>query len=166
MNISFKITKSLLDVIKQDLARSHDFAFERVGFIACRVGKTAQDEWILLGSQYYPVDDEHYVQDDSVGAQIGSDAIRKVLEIAYGEAVSIVHVHEHPHRGVPRLSRVDDREMAKLIPNFWHVRPNLPHAAIVLSHDSICGFAWEPSIKQRLLIQDFTIVGQPMKFIR
>lgn len=166
MSISLKITNSLLNTIKQDLSRPHDFAYERVGFIACRVGKTVDDGWILLGSQYYPVNDDHYIQDDSVGAQIGTDAIRKMLEVAYNEPVSIIHVHEHPHRGTPRLSRVDDREMAKLIPNFWHVRPNFPHAALVLSQDSMCGFAWEPSLKERVPIHSFTVVGQPMKFIK
>jgi len=166
MNINFKITDSLLEEIVQDLARPHPFAFERVGFVACRVGNIDSEGWVILGSEYYPVEDNHYIKDKAVGAKIGSDAIRKMMELAYNEPVSIVHIHAHDHYGVPELGRTDKREMALLIPNFWHVRPNLPHAAIVLSKDSMCGFAWEPVSKQRLAMDDFTIVGAPMKFVR
>ncbi len=166
MNINFKITDTLLKEIMQDLARPHAFAFERVGFLTCRVGKIADDGWVMLGSIYYPVEDNHYVPNDGVGAEINSDAIRKMLEIAYNESVSIVHIHKHAHRGTPELGRVDKREMAQLIPNFWNVRPKLPHAAIVVSEDSMCGFAWEPASKQRFSIGDFTVVGAPLKFIR
>jgi len=167
MSIYFKITDTLLDEIQQDLSRRHPFAFERVGFIACRVGKVESDgSWVMLASKYHPVEDDHYVEDYTAGATIGSGAIRKMMQLAYDEPVSIVHVHEHPHRGVPGLSYTDDREMNQLIPNFWHVRPNLPHATVVLSKDSMCGFAWEPSSKQRLPIEDFTVVGAPMRFVR
>lgn len=166
MSIYFKITNTLLSEIRKDLVRPHAFAFERVGFIACRVGKIGSDSWVMLGSKYYLVEDDHYIEDYTVGAKIGSNAIRKMIQLAYDEPVSIIHIHEHPHYGVPELGSTDKREMAKLIPNFWHVRPNLPHAAIVLSKDSICGFAWEPVSKQRVVIDDFTIVDAPMKFVR
>lgn len=166
MNIYFKITDALLSEIRQDLARPHKFAYERVGFISCRTGKTESDDWVMLGSKYYPVEDDYYIEDHTVGAKIGSAAIRKMIQLAYDEPVGIVHIHEHSHYGVPKLGYTDKREMAQLIPNFWHVRPNLPHAAIVLSKDSICGFAWEPISNQRVVINDFTIVDAPMKFVR
>lgn len=166
MKIYFKITDVLLNEIRRDLARSHKFAYERVGFISCRVGKVNPDGWVMLASKYHPVEDDHYIEDHTAGATIGSDAIRKMMQLAYDEPVSIMHVHEHAHYGLPGLSYIDKREMSQLIPNFWHVRPNLPHAAVVLSNDSICGFAWEPTSKDRIQIDDFTIVGAPMKFIR
>ncbi len=144
-------------IFRRDLARPHTFAYERVGFIACRVGKTEVDRWVMLASNYYPVEDEHYVRDETVGALINSEAIRKMLQIGYNESVSIVHVHEHSHYGKPRLSHIDEREMNRLIPNFWHVRPNLPHAAVVLSKDSMCGFAWEPRLRQILPINDLLL---------
>lgn len=153
MNIYFKITDDLLNEIKRDLARPHDFAYERVGFISCRVGKVNSSDWIILASTYIPVEDGHYIEGHSAGATIGSDAIRKMLQTAYDNPVSIVHIHEHPHYGKPCLSGIDQREMNKLIPNFWHVRPDLPHAAIVISKDSICGFAWEPTTKKELRLK-------------
>lgn len=166
MKILFKITKPLLEMIRSDLVRSHNFAYERVGFLSCRVGKNGMGDWVLLAAEYHQVDDQDYLKDETVGATIGPDAIRKMMQKAYDDPVSIVHLHEHCHLGTPRLSSVDYTEMAKLIPNFWNVRPQLPHAALVLSYDSICGFAWEPASGKRIPIEDFSIVGSPLMFIR
>lgn len=166
MNVVFKIADALLYEIRCDLGRRHAFAYERVGFLACRVATLDPEGWVLLGAKYYPVADGDYLRDDSVGAMIGADAIRKALQIAYNEPFGMAHVHLHPHHGPTGFSAIDERETAKMIPDFWHVRPNLPHAAIVLSFDSLCGFAWEPNTKQRVPINDFTVVGAPMKFVR
>lgn len=167
MNTYFKVTETLLAEIKHDLNRPHDFAVERVGFISCRVGRVESQDWIMLASKYHPVEEHHYIEGHDAGATIGSDAIRKMIQLAYDETVSIVHVHEHPHYGVPKFSKhVDEPEMNRLIPDFWHVRPNFPHGAIVLSVDSMCGFAWDPISKQRFPMNNFTVVGAPMKLIR
>src|SRR4051794_7201842 len=104
MNINFKITDALLGEVKQDLNRPHEFAYERVGFLACRVGRITPGGWIMIASKYYLVEDKDYIEDYSAGATIGSDAIRKMMQIAYDEPVSIVHVHEHSHYGRPMLS--------------------------------------------------------------
>lgn len=166
MKVFFKITHTLLSQVTQDIMRPHSFAYERVGFLACRVGRTDTNEWILLGSSYHPVADDDYLPDETVGALIGPDAIRKALQIGYNNPVSMVHVHMHDHRGMPKLSSTDKREMAKLIPDFWKVRPNLPHAAVVFSKDSVCGYVWEPVSKSIIAIADFTVVDAPLKFIR
>ena len=166
MRTHFKIPRKLLDDIREDLARPHAFAYERVGFITCKVGKLENDGWILLATDYHPVEDEDYVEDDSVGALIGSAAIRKMMQQAYDEPCSVVHVHSHEHSGRPGPSIVDVREMTKLIPNFWNVRRNFPHAAVVLSRDSMSGSLWDPLSKMKFEIEDFTVVGAPMQFIR
>jgi proteasome lid subunit RPN8/RPN11 len=166
MKFYFKITSSLLQAIQSDLSRRHNFAFERVGFIACKVGRVGDKGLVLLAYDYFPVHNEHYLKDFSVGATIGPDAIRRMMQLAYDQPISVVHVHEHVHNGKPSFSGIDRREMARLIPDFWHVRPNLPHAAIVMSKDSICGYVWDSHSKNSVEIADFTIVGTPMKFIR
>jgi hypothetical protein len=120
----------------------------------------------MFAAEYHPVADGDYIENETVGAQIGTDAIRKMMQKAYDEPLSVVHVHQHEHRGVPGLSGIDRREMSKLIPNFWNVRPNLPHAAIVLSLDSMCGVIWNPVTGKNSPMHDFTVVGAPMKFIR
>ncbi len=156
----------MLDEIRADLSRPHSFAYERVGFVTCKVGKFDGEGWIILAANYHPVEDEDYVKDESVGAMIGSAAIRKMMQRAYDEPYSVVHVHMHEHSGRPSPSATDAREMAKLIPNFWNVRRNFPHAAVILSFDSMSGTVWDPSSKSRFAIDDFTVVGAPMQFIR
>jgi hypothetical protein len=166
MRTHFKISRKLLDEIRIDLSRPHSFAFERVGFITCRVGKLEEGGWVLLAANYNPVEDEDYVDDDSVGAMIGSAAIRKMMQRAYDEPYAVVHVHMHDHRGRSGPSITDAREMSKLIPNFWNVRRKFPHAAVILSRDSMSGTVWDPSTKAKFPIEDFTVVGTPMLFIR
>jgi len=166
MKIIFKLTEVLLQRVKEDLRRPHPFAFERVGFISSRSGRIPPNGWVILGYDYHPVDDEDYVPCASVGALIGPGAMRKALQVAYNEPLSMVHVHSHDHRGTPAFSKVDLRESARFVPNVWNVRPNLPHAAIVLSEDSLCGFGWEPGSQRRIPIGDFTIVGVPLRIIR
>lgn len=166
MNIAFKIRGCLLDEVRHDLERPHPFAYERVGYLGCRAGRLEPEGWMLIAAQYYPVADEDYVPDETVAAMIGPDAIRKALQLAYIGPFSMAHVHLHPHYGTPRFSPIDDRETAKMIPDFWNVRSRLPHAALVLSFDSLCGFVWEPSSRMKVPLNDFTIVGAPMKFVR
>jgi len=166
MRTHFKIPRKLIDEIRIDLSRPHPFAYERVGFITCKVGRLDDNGWVMLAVNYHPVEDEDYVEDDSVGAMIGSAAIRKMMQRAYDEPYSVVHVHMHEHSGRPGPSITDAREMAKLIPNFWNVRRSFPHAAVILSIDSMSGTVWDPSSKTKFMIEDLTVVGTPMQFIR
>ena len=156
----------MLDRIREDLIRPHAFAYERVGFIVCKVGRLVDDGWVLLAAEYLSVDDDDYVDDDSVGAMIGSAAIRKMMQIAYDEPYAVVHVHMHEHYGRPAPSRTDVREMAELIPNFWHVRPNFPHVALILSLDSMAGTVWDPKTQKNTQIATARVVGFPMQLIQ
>ena len=166
MNISLKITACLLARAMTDLIRPHPFAFERVGFFLCRPGPAEPDGWVLLGWDYQVVDDDDYVDDPTVGAMFGAGAIRKALQAAYNEPFSIIHVHLHDHAGTPGFSYIDARESARYVPDFWNVRPNLPHGAVVLSRDSACGYVWEPKVQKRLPLQSISIVGAPLRVIR
>jgi len=112
------------------------------------------------------VSDGDYVRDPSVGAMMGASAIRKALQIALSNEVGMFHVHVHGHYGPPRFSRVDLHETAKFVPDFWHVRPQAVHGAIVLSVDSIAGLCWHPQASMPVPISEFSIVGSPVWFLR
>jgi len=159
MKTSLRIPEQLLRTIRADLSRPHPFAGERVGFIACRAASLANDGLLLLGSCYLPVADEHYVNEPTVGAMMGSSAIRAALQYAYSEASCMFHVHQHEHMGLPRFSPVDLKGYAAFVPNFWHVRPNLPHGALVLSHNAATGLCWHPNTKQALPVNSISVVG-------
>jgi hypothetical protein len=161
MKTSFKISESLLKCIHADLSRPHRFAFERIGFIACRHASVTGGI-ALLAERYHTVEDDDYLNNTKVGAMMGPSAIRKALQIAYKEPISMFHVHRHEHRGIPRFSPLDLRENAKFIPDFWKVRPGIAHGAIVLSHDSAFGLAWDPIDRIPKPFNEFTVIGRPI----
>jgi hypothetical protein len=141
MNIIFRATDELMRSVRQDLMRPHPYAHERVGFITVRATSTDQ-ALILLAQDYHPVADDEYLRDSSVGAMIGQEALRKALEIALLNPVGIFHVHMHLFPGRLWFSRTDLREQLRFVPDFFKVRPNMPHGALVLSPHTAAGRVW------------------------
>lgn len=161
MKAVFRINRTLVDQIHEDLSRPHRFAHERVGFVACKTA-ALQDGLLVLAESYRPIHDDDYEDDRTVGAMMGPGAIRKALQFAFQNPVAMFHVHRHEHRGQPGFSRTDARESAKFVPDFWKVRPSLPHGAIVLSLDGIAGSWWDPATRQIQPIDEFAILGRQL----
>lgn len=166
MRISFRVGAELLDRVRTELRRPHSFAAERVGFLSCRVGAIEPSGWIVLAHAFHPIADNDYLRDRSVGAMMGSAALRKALQFSFHHEVGMFHVHIHDHRGDPWFSRTDLRENATFIPDFFHVRPHLVHGAIVLSQDSLAGMCWHPQSPKPIRFSDFSVVGSPMRLSR
>lgn len=166
MKLVFRLPQDLHWEIQRDLSRRHAFAAERVGFLACAAAALSNDGLLLLGDAYHPVADHHYLDDSSVGAMMGSDAIRTALQIAYNKNVSMFHVHRHEHPGRPRFSPVDLRESARFVPDFFKVRPAMPHGVLVLSHDSMAGMCWLPGRESYVPIDEFVVVGPQISGLR
>lgn len=166
MTISFKMTAPLADQVRLDLRRKHRYAAERVGFILCRAGALAEGGIVVVAAEYHPVDDEDYVNDPSVGAMMGPGAIRKAMQRAYNDGaqdISLFHVHEHPHLGLPGYSPTDWREMHKFVPDFFNAAGGVPHGALVFSRDLAVGMCWLGQAKPPVAIEQFTVVGAPMR---
>jgi hypothetical protein len=141
MRVIFRTTQAFVGAAHRDLARPHPFAAERVAFITVRAA-LARRSLLLLAEGYHPVADEDYVNDPRVGAMMGQEAIRKALNLALLQEVGVVHVHEHGHHGRPGFSRVDLSEQLRFVPDFFSVRPEMPHGALVLSHNRAAGRVW------------------------
>jgi hypothetical protein len=135
------MTSHFLRNVKDDLIRPHQFAAERVGFISIRAASTGNC-LVLLAEGYHPIADDDYINDRTVGAMMGQEAIRKGLNIALLQSVGMFHVHMHDHTGRPDFSPTDLREQLKFVPDFFKVFCQLPHGAIVLSHDCAIGRVW------------------------
>jgi hypothetical protein len=163
MKAIFKITRHLLDETKAQLERPHPFAGERVAFLLCRVGLLDDGGLIVLSHSLHDIADGDYIDDQSVGAMMGSGAIRKALQVAYNRQASMFHVHLHSHRGKPRFSHIDEKETARFVPDFWNVQSDLPHGALVLSEDSACGKCWIPGREAPVEISRFAVVGTPTR---
>ena len=159
----FKTTAALLDRTRDDLLRRHEFACERVGFITCRFGLSRRGETLVLAHDYYPVSDDHYIDDARYGALIDSNAFRSAMQLAYQQGVGIFHVHLHDHIGVPKPSRIDLHETAAFVLDFFNVQPRLPHGALILSTDEISGRIWSPKQRVPRPIDRINVVGCPMQ---
>jgi len=162
VKVLFRITSRLVDEIRLDLRRPHPFAFERVGFVYCRFGKSGMNDLLLLAFDYKPVAEEHYVDDPSFGAVIDTNAFREVMQHLHDQEKGAFHVHMHDHRGVPQPSTPDFRETAKFVPDFFHARRNLPHGALILSTDKLSGRVWMGERKQPIPITDIKVIGAPL----
>jgi hypothetical protein len=164
MKAHLKIAADLLEKVRRDLLRPHPFAAERVGFLAARCTRSHK-AIIMIPTAYYPVPDEGYVPDASVGAMMNEQTILSAMQLAYAEKVSIIHVHLHAHNGRPGQSATDRRESAKFVPAFANVRPEYPHAAVILSYDSMSGYCWLPGGRKPVPISTFTLVGPHVRKI-
>lgn len=164
MTIIFRATEEFLTQVRADLARPHPFAEERVGFITARAAQ-GLDHMVLLAQDYHPVADADYLDDPSVGAMIGQEALRKALEIALLNPVGIFHVHMHMMPGPPWFSRVDLREQQRFVPDFFKVRREMPHGAIVLTPGLAAGRVWLAP-DEVVRISEFNIVGGRMRITR
>jgi hypothetical protein len=166
MKLLFRSTCDFMARVRADLRRPHPFAYERVGFIGASAA-WGKDLLVLLADSYHPVADEDYVDDQTVGAMMGSEAIRKALEIALlaRSPVGMFHVHLHDFPGAPRFSRIDLREQERFIPDFFSARSDVPHGALVLSPTSITGRAWL-SRDSVVPIAEFNELGNRLRIIR
>lgn len=166
MKITFRITKELLEEIKNDLSRPHVFAFERVGFIYARRGTLAEGQ-LLLASSYQPVRDEHYTRvkaGDLAGAIINRYAITEAMQRALdtGEGVFHVHMHHFDLPGEP-FSRVDLRSLNELMPSFYSVSKDALHGGLLITPKNIIGKYWALGNKAYDL-HTIQVVGHPCSY--
>jgi hypothetical protein len=93
---------------------------------------------------------------------MGPAAIRKAMQQAYNGSFGMFHVHMHNHLGIPWFSPPDIQEAKKFVPDFWNVRPEMPHGTLVLSQDGLAGLCWLPGNREIVKISKISIVGAPL----
>jgi hypothetical protein len=161
--ITFRIPKSLDREIRDDLSRTHPFAFERVGFVFTKLslsqdGKSA----IILVTAYEPVPDEDYIDDPDVGARINSTAIRRVMQRVLTTGEGAFHVHIHDHDDTPALSYTDRSELRPMMQSIRNAAPQSAHGLLVLSRNAAYAEALIPKAAQFRPITKIIVVGFAM----
>jgi len=131
MNTILKIPRSLYEQAKADLLRPHQFAFERVGFFSTRCSK-ATGTTLVHCIAYTSVDDTHYIDDQTVGARIGSNAITQAMARSVNHSVGQVHVHYHGGYGLPHPSSTDLHELPPLSGSFRNAKRSEGHGWMIL----------------------------------
>ena len=164
MRIIFRSTAALCERVRADLRRPHEFAAERVGFLSCRFGKLKPSGFVVVAAEYHAVSDDDYIDDPRFGALVGERAFRAAVEHAYRNTVGMFHVHMHGHPGSPSFSSVDRHEQLAFVPSFFNACPNVPHGAILLSHDAAAGTCWLKAGKSSHPFTEVMIVGSSVTF--
>jgi len=165
MTVEIRMTGSLYEQIHQDLGRSHPFAAERIGFVFGRVGSLADEGRLVLLTRYHSIPDDQYIEDETVGARIGSDAMAWAMQAVYHarpRREGIFHIHLHPHRGETGMSGTDRREIPKLMPGFQSVGRAAAHGIIILSRDHGAGWVWLPGQKEPIAADTISVIGKPL----
>ena len=164
--IDIRLTGVLYNQIVHDLSRPHPFAAERVGFVFGRIGSLCDSNKVILLNRYHSIPDDHYVNDFTVGARIGPEAMTHAMqEVYYGrpQQEGIFHIHLHRHKGPTKMSKTDSCEIPNFIPGFQSVGRNSPHGIIILSEDHGSGWVWMPSSKEPVFARTITVVGKPLR---
>jgi hypothetical protein len=164
MRAVFKMHSSLGHSIRIDLKRRHEFAYERVGFIACRAAKIPHGI-LVLAQSYVPLEDHCYARDHSVGARITSSAIRGAMQLSLDSGFSMFCVHMHEHFGIPRPSEIDIDAGKRLMPDFFGVTSWMPHGIIILSDDQAFGMCWLARESEPISFETISTSGAPIRLV-
>lgn len=166
MNVIVKIPGTLYGEILDDLRRQHPFAAERVGFATARLGTLRDGGRLVLLTRYQSIPDEHYINDPTVGARIGSEAITNAMQQAYfGRQAreGLFHVHLHGHHGKTGMSFTDKTEIPPMIEGFQSVGRQAPHGIIILSLDHGSVWVWLPGNGKAVESASVAVIGAPVR---
>jgi hypothetical protein len=166
MKVEIRIPSTIRAEAMKDLARPHRFAFERVGFLATRTTLLGPDHHLVLVTGYHPVPDEHYIDDDSVGACIGGDAIRAAMQRVIDEGNGQLHVHLHDHTGPTGPSSTDRKGLPPVVRSLATVGPSQASGYFILSSDSAWAELRVPGVAEPVPATKITSVGFPLLFLK
>ena len=136
IDIRFRIPVSIKLKMIADLKRTHSHAFERVGFLFTKSKHLKNGSTIIIASEYIPVADEDYLRNESVGACIGANAIRKGMQGLYNRKSGCFHVHLHNHTGRPSPSGTDIKGIPGVVESFSNISGDQLNGYLILSYDS------------------------------
>jgi hypothetical protein len=75
----------------------------------------------------------------------------------------IFHVHLHQHRGEPRPSPTDWREIPKMMPGFQAVGRQTAHGMILLSADHAASWVWLLGQGEPTTADSISVIGPPIR---
>lgn len=135
------LSKQNMKKIRDDLARPHPYAFERVGFVFIRPNSTKTIDII----DYLSIPDDFYINNPHVGAEVDYRAIVMAMKRADHNNEGVLQVHEHLGKGIPKFSKVDIDSHPVYLRSFRNANPRAIHGFLLLSEDSIVARIWKPN---------------------
>lgn len=159
----FRIPSEIRTQMLDDLRRPHAHACERVGFLFIKSKTLADGTILVIAVGYQSVADEDYIEDSSVGAKIGSTAIRGAMQEMLNLRCGAMHVHLHDHKGRPYPSGTDTTSLPGVIESLSNVAAGQVTGVLILSKDSFYSALQVPNYKGLRAANLITVVGFPME---
>lgn len=163
MIVRGRFLRQLYVRVREDLARGHQFAYERVGFLSAKLGNRSGDGPLILFTNYHPVPDDQYIKDPYAGARINSDAIRDAMQRVLDSDDGMFHVHGHSHRGKPGFSPMDLEETPRIVSGLQVAGPTQAHGMVLLSNDQCIAYVWMPGTGEPVVADKVAVVGYPFE---
>lgn len=165
IDITIKIPSVLLNQIKKDLIRPHEFASERIGFINSKFKTFENGKIIILLNDYHVIDDDCYIDDSSVGARINSDAIRMGMQSIINNESGCFHVHYHEFSiESPEFSTTDFIDNPEIVKSFSNVNKNKAHGMIVIGNNGLNAQVKLPNSDKLQKVDKIVEIGYPFNF--
>jgi hypothetical protein len=146
----------------EDLKRPHSFAYERVGFLYATTSVLPDGTRLVLCNNYHAVADEDYIEDDSVGAKIGSAAIRGAMQKINDGRCGGFHVHLHDHSGLTSPSGTDKEGLPPVVQSLANIGKTEVNGMLILSRDSFYAMVKIDGIAHMVLPDSIVATGYPM----
>lgn len=134
--IKFRIPRSIRCMMLEDLRRPHPWSFERVGFLFTKSKLLNSQTLLIIAIEYVPVGDTDYIEDESVGARISSNAIRQAMQGSLNKKSGCFHVHLHDHRGIPKPSFTDIEGLPGVVRSLSNVASRQANGILILSKNA------------------------------
>jgi hypothetical protein len=166
MKLEIRIPGALYHEALEDLRRPHPHAYERVGFFSSAVKLLSPQHCLVLLSRYHPVPDEYYLEDPSVGALIGVEAITAAMQRTLSEVSGQLHVHLHEHRGQPRPSVDDIKGLPPIVRSLSATAPLQASGYLIFSQDRAWSEVMVPGQAEPQSATKISVVGFPTKFLK
>ncbi len=163
-HITLRVPSKVVKQMKEDLRRSHAHAWERVGFLFTRSKTHADGSVLIIATDYRPVADEDYIEDSSVGAKIGVNAIRSAMQQMRDMNSGCFHIHMHSHLGKPAPSGTDSHSLPGVVESFSNIAGGQAVGLMILSKDNFYSAIRLPGHKTLRAANLITVVGFPMRF--
>lgn len=164
--IRLKIPHPVYEQVLMDLKRPHAHAYERVGFLYSTSKLLDSGTRLITFTEYHPVHDDNYIEDNTVGAKINSTAIRESMQRIHDKKSGCFHVHLHDHPGVPSPSETDQKGgIPKVIESFANVNTEQAHGILIFSEDSFYAAVKVNGQVKFITPEQISVIGYPMKIV-
>jgi len=161
--VTVKISQMFLNRIKADLRRQHEHAFERLGFALGTLVQIRPNVYQIIINEYIPIEDKHYVRDETVGAKINAHAISAAYKEAFSKKKGLFHIHLHDYgQDYPRFSKTDMAGIPGIVTSAQSILPDQIHGMLVFTGNLANGKVLLPSQRSLTSVSKICIIGSPV----